>query len=109
MNQIPGDEWMESNVTRRDVVRYIKMKDKLLAMMPWYTTPVECYIIDSAGEHDYIKVACGLIGHQWIKRSQLNVVALLPQPVLNPKKGPLQQTPDCPPWMDQLPSGGGGE
>lgn len=111
MNEIPGEDWKESSVTRRDVVRYIKMKDKLLVNLPWYQVPIETYIVAMIPNGEYVKVASPAMGQQWCKRSQIEVLAILPALKPQPlKKGPGEKgSYETPPWLDCLDQPGGGE
>jgi hypothetical protein len=110
MTECPGDEWKEASVTRRDVLRYTKMRDRLLVMLPWYQTPMECYIVDHVNDGDYIRVALSPMGQQWIKRSQLDVVAILPTKLTPKPAMTVQEITEelknyTPPWIEGLGEG----
>ena len=106
MNNIPGEDWKEASVTPQDVRRYITMKDKLLVQLPWFQTPVEMYMVNAVKQGDYIKVSGSLLGNQWVKREQVEVLAILPHtPKPQARTGMKNMTDQTPPWFQELEEG----
>lgn len=107
MNNIPGENWKDPSVTRQDVRRYITMRDRLLVQLPWFQTPIEIHMINAVNQGDHIKISGSMLGQQWVNRSQIEVLAILP-PTPKPATRPGMQnlTEQAPPWFDDLPSGG---
>lgn len=78
VNDTSMSESWKGHATRRDLIRYHRMKDFLLIKLPWYQVPIEAGVLDVINQGNYAKLSLQGIGYQWVERKHIEVISILP-------------------------------